>query len=326
MSFDKANTPEKTLTTAQRPTHVETYQMLKKSAAAELAFSEYDFGIDTEVTDTGSWSYSTPGWEWSRKVYVETAREDDGPAPRHVLNFTVHFNKEDGSLVDAVALSEKGAEWGAMPSISEEITALGFSSLVEYYEHQATLAAAKELHTSQMQLQTFGSKCLQQPNTGVHVYEAGDDGTQWFAKGIPTDGLFQVQVYDADGDRRSEHEKSLVSEKEACDWADVVVRPSHGKLPPQIPVDEKVCNIIAQAFQLFMGDRVIVPKSNLIISIEDHMSATEKGKHFFEVRQTLNNMVALGSFVEIVATLPDGQRTSLIARNGVVLSKVDTQS
>lgn len=320
MTFNAPSTAAITLSTAQPSTHVHAHQTLKQRAAAELAFSEFDFGNETEVTDANGWSYSTPGWEWTRKVYVETAPEDDGPAPRHVLNFTVHFSKEDGSFVEAVALTEDGSEWGSMPSISEDVEALGFSSMAEYCEHRAVLAASKELSLSQMQ--PCGSKNLQHVEAPVHVYEVGDDNTHWYAKVIPSGALFQVHVYDADGDRRPEHEKELESEKEARAWADKVVLRSHGKLPLQVPVDEKVSNIIAQAFHLFMSDRVIVSKAELINAIECHMTSTEKGKHFFEVRQTLNNMIALGTFVKFEASLPGGQSTLLIARNGVVLSQV----
>lgn len=80
---------------------------------AENAFARYYFGEGVEVTDMSGWEYTTPGSERTRKVYVETAREDDGPAPRWTLTFNVRFN-EDGSLAEAYAIDAKGAMWGTL--------------------------------------------------------------------------------------------------------------------------------------------------------------------------------------------------------------------
>lgn len=383
MTFDKSSTAQIALTHGHRTDRVASYQQLKQSAAAELVFMEYAFGENVAVEDSTGWTHSTPGHEWTRKVYVETAREDDGPAPRHTLNFTARFNDSDGSFVEAFALCQDGSEWGSMPAISEEIEALGFPSMSEYYEHQAFLTACKELRLSQELIQPCAFKYLQHRCTGctgeyeakfdqyahlngqqfmligrvdpktydaeecgeilvirfgcgleisawpeevqsvMKVYEVGDDDTGWYAKVCPSGTLFQVQVYDADGDRRPDHEKSLASEKEARDWADKVVLRTHGRLPPQIPVDAEKCVNIAQAFQSYMDDRVIVPKGELIEAIERHMTSTEREKHFYEVHQTLNNMVALGTFVRIEATLPSGRKSTLIAHNGVKLLQSD---
>lgn len=86
-----------------------------RAALADKAFSDYDFGDGVEVIDADGWEYMTPGTERSRKVYVETEREDDGPAPRWTLNFTVLFNESDGALKEAYAIDEKGQIWGSMP-------------------------------------------------------------------------------------------------------------------------------------------------------------------------------------------------------------------
>ncbi|KGG86194.1 hypothetical protein P245_20975 [Comamonas thiooxydans] len=86
-----------------------------QAALADQAFADYDFGEGVTVTDTGNWEYLDPGHERSRKVYVETEREDDGPAPRWTLNFNVRFNEADGSLAEAYALDQAGQPWGRMP-------------------------------------------------------------------------------------------------------------------------------------------------------------------------------------------------------------------
>lgn len=88
-------------------------------ALADKAFAEYEFGEGVMVTDTSGWEYTTPGHERTRKVYVETEREDDGPAPRWTLNFTVRFDPTTGVLSEAFAMDEKGQVWGTMPSPRE---------------------------------------------------------------------------------------------------------------------------------------------------------------------------------------------------------------
>lgn len=87
---------------------------------ADQAFADYAFGKGVEVTDTSGWEYSVPGFERSRKVFVETEREDDGPAPRWTLTFTVRFNREDGSLAEAYAIDSNGQIWGSLPGRMEQ--------------------------------------------------------------------------------------------------------------------------------------------------------------------------------------------------------------
>lgn len=84
------------------------------AALADKAFAEFNFGDSVEVTDASGWQYITPGNERSRKVFVETLREDDGPAPRWTLTFTVRFDPDTGALIEAYALDEKGQKWGSM--------------------------------------------------------------------------------------------------------------------------------------------------------------------------------------------------------------------
>lgn len=86
-----------------------------QSVLADKAFADYEFGEGVMVTDTSGWEYTTPGHERTRKVYVETEREDDGPAPRWVLNFTVRFDADSGALAEAYALDDKGQKWGCSP-------------------------------------------------------------------------------------------------------------------------------------------------------------------------------------------------------------------
>jgi len=90
-------------------------QVADFGALADQAYAEYNFGDRVEVTDASGWEYLTPGFERTRKVHVEAEREDDGPAPRWTLTFTVRFNPADGSLSEAYAIDCKGQIWGSMP-------------------------------------------------------------------------------------------------------------------------------------------------------------------------------------------------------------------
>ena len=85
---------------------------LDQGALADQAFAEYNFGEGVYVTDSSGWEYSTPGHERTRKVYVETDPEDDGPAPRWSLNFTVRFDPETCALSEVYAMDDKGQVWG----------------------------------------------------------------------------------------------------------------------------------------------------------------------------------------------------------------------
>lgn len=84
----------------------------EKTASANQAFAEYDFGKAVSVTEASGWEYTSQGNEWTRKVYVEGDLEDDGPAPRWTLTFVVEFH-EDGALKSAYARDDKGQLWGS---------------------------------------------------------------------------------------------------------------------------------------------------------------------------------------------------------------------
>lgn len=287
------------------------YLEIKMRAAADFVFDKYEFGESVQVTDTDGWSFTTPGHEWTRKVYVEIPREDDGPAPRWVLNFNVRFNAKDFTFEDAIALNSKGEEWGSLPTFTPEIEALGFSSWPDYANHHAILNVAKNFQKS-----PGTAQALAHQSSEMKVYETGDDSTAWNAKVIEIGAGFQVQVFDADGDQRSEHEKLLPEQSQAVAWACKVVKPFQGRTTDEIEADQRSATI-AQAIRLYMSCEVVALRSHVISQIEGHMTSTERGKHFFEVRETLNKLIEEGAYVEITASLPDGQRRHLIAHKGV---------
>lgn len=83
--------------------------------AAEKAFGDYEFGNGVEYVDSDEWAYTRPGNELSKRVWVETEQEDDGPNPRYELTFTVRMDRATGLVSEAYALDQKGQIWGSMP-------------------------------------------------------------------------------------------------------------------------------------------------------------------------------------------------------------------
>jgi hypothetical protein len=56
------------------------------------------------------------------------------------------------------------------------------------------------------------------------IYETGDVDTGWCAKVLTSGEAFEVQVFDADGERRQEREKPFTDHALAIEYADMVVR------------------------------------------------------------------------------------------------------
>ena len=52
--------------------------------------------------------------------------------------------------------------------------------------------------------------------------------------------------------------------------------------------------IIKDAALLLLSDLLVMRKAELISSLESHMTATERGKHFFEVRESIKELISEG--------------------------------
>lgn len=52
--------------------------------------------------------------------------------------------------------------------------------------------------------------------------------------------------------------------------------------------------IIKDAALLLLSDLIVMRKAELISSLERHMTATERGKHFFEVRESIKELIDEG--------------------------------
>lgn len=78
-------------------------------------------------------------------------------------------------------------------------------------------SAAKAREVSNAELKRQNEPRSRDPN---QVYETGSDDTFWNAKVVLDVDRFNVQVYDADGDRRSDREDSFVDRALAIAFAD----------------------------------------------------------------------------------------------------------
>jgi hypothetical protein len=52
--------------------------------------------------------------------------------------------------------------------------------------------------------------------------------------------------------------------------------------------------IIKDAALFLLSDLIVMRKTELISSLESHMTATERGKHFFEVRESIKELIGEG--------------------------------
>lgn len=77
--------------------------------------------------------------------------------------------------------------------------------------------------------------------------------------------------------------------------------------------------LVKDAIRLLMADRPIQRKGDVIVQIENHMTSTERGKHFFEVRQALSELLARGELIVFTATAPSGHQSTLLAVSGTVI-------
>lgn len=108
------------------PADSAAYKLIEqlRSAAAEQAFQDYDFG-DIAVEDADGWEHvvsASPTAEYSRKVYIEPA---EGDGPTETASFTVRF--QGASVIPAevsALLMSNGQEIGFM-SKPDDSPALG---------------------------------------------------------------------------------------------------------------------------------------------------------------------------------------------------------
>ncbi len=75
--------------------------------------------------------------------------------------------------------------------------------------------------------------------------------------------------------------------------------------------------IVKQAIRLMLDDTPVYRMSELIVQIELHMTATERGRHFFEVRQAIQEMLDCGDLVAITATTGAGKSCQLVGMHGL---------
>jgi hypothetical protein len=53
-------------------------------------------------------------------------------------------------------------------------------------------------------------------------------------------------------------------------------------------------HIIKEAALMMLADLVVMRRGELVAALESHMTTTERGRHFFEVREAINELIADG--------------------------------
>ena len=159
------------------------------AARAEAAFEEYDFGDGVLVTDVCGWSYSTPGHERTRKVYVETQCDGDSHFSSTALTFTVRFDADTGQVAEATAFDDKGQSWGCMasdvasvPSAKTEVQSLA-GIPTEQLKSAVLNAAFYPNSVKAVQGTGFLAAVHLSTNTGIFVV-AGNFGREHFKKAL----------------------------------------------------------------------------------------------------------------------------------------------
>lgn len=74
---------------------------------------------------------------------------------------------------------------------------------------------------------------------------------------------------------------------------------------------------VKDSIKLLMNELPVQRKHELIMSIERHMTATERGRHFFEVRKALEEMIQAGELITFLATGKNGWSATLVCAPGV---------
>lgn len=59
---------------------------------------------------------------------------------------------------------------------------------------------------------------------------------------------------------------------------------------------------IKEAALMLLSDLVVMRRGELVAALESHMTATERGKYFFDVREAINELVAEGLIKDQVIT------------------------
>lgn len=85
---------------AASPTPAENpYLNAARANAAELSWTQYSFPV--EIEDADGWEFTTPGDEWTRKVYFESEGQGEPSLPG---SFTIRFKPGTDEIEEEVAM------------------------------------------------------------------------------------------------------------------------------------------------------------------------------------------------------------------------------
>ncbi len=85
-----------------------------RSAAADIAFSNYNFGPRVIVEEASGWESSTASNEWTRPVFIQPDT-DEARAPSVKVTFVVRFAPESAVVEEQYAITDKGTIFGTVP-------------------------------------------------------------------------------------------------------------------------------------------------------------------------------------------------------------------
>lgn len=69
---------------------------------------------------------------------------------------------------------------------------------------------------------------------------------------------------------------------------------------------------IKEAALMLLSDLVVMRRGELVTALESHMTATEQGKHFFNVRDAINELIADGLIKRQVVSAGSQEQVILI--------------
>lgn len=161
------------------------------------------------------------------------------PAGKHVVRYAVWLGRtderEDGECPFPIPPGAKKDPW--VPDAEGDWYADFGDDMIAAESYAGGLAQ----HIEQASVASDGAvKDLNQ------VHEAGNDTTAWFSKVLRHHDGFEVVVYDADGDRRPEHEVTVPYQSDAVAIANQVVLPFQGGLKSNPPSSNVVLSDIGQ--------------------------------------------------------------------------------
>ncbi|MGY6258869.1 hypothetical protein ACXIVK_36080 [Paraburkholderia caledonica] len=79
---------------------------------------------------------------------------------------------------------------------------------------------------------------------------------------------------------------------------------------------------IKEATRLMLADIPVMRHGELIFSLEAHMTPAERGRHFFDVREAINELIDAGELCVFQVAATTGATVRLVAMSGSQLQRI----